>query len=318
MIELLIINGNLVYQPMVEDQIKWETERKGQPGKLTFSVVKDPQINFQEGNAVQLRVDGKDVFFGFIFKKERSKDNVISVTAYDQMRYLKNKDTYKYKDKSAGELIQMIATDFNLRAGDLEDTGFKIVSRVEDNKSLIEMIQSALDITLQNTNKLYVLYDDFGHLTLKNIESMKLNLLIDDEVAENYKYSSSIDGETYNKIKLYYDNEKTGNREIYIAQDTSNINNWGVLQHFDQVKDKVNPSSNADALLKLYNVKKRTLTISNAIGDVRIRAGCSIPIVLSLGDVNVSNYMIVEKVSHTFGNDEHRMELTLKGGVINA
>lgn len=318
MIELLIINGNVVYQPMVEDQIKWETERKGQPGKLTFSIVKDPQINFQEGNAVQLRVNGEDVFFGFIFKKERSKDNVISVTAYDQMRYLKNKDTYKYKDKSAGELIQMIATDFNLRAGDLEDTGFKIVSRVEDNKSLIEMIQSALDITLQNTNKLYVLYDDFGHLTLKNIESMKLNLLIDDEVAENYKYSSSIDGETYNKIKLYYNNEKTGNREIYIAQDTFNINNWGVLQYFDQVNDKVNPSSNADALLKLYNVKKRTLTISNAIGDVRIRAGCSIPIVLSLGDVNVSNYMIVEKVSHTFGTDEHRMELTLKGGVINA
>lgn len=318
MIELSIVNGDLEYYPAVEGNIKWETERKGQPGKLTFSVVKDGIINFQEGNAVVLKVDGLNVFYGFIFKKERDKDGIISVTAYDQMRYLKNKDTYVYKDKTAGELIQMIADDFNLNTGELEDTGFKIPSRVEDNKSLIEMIQNALDLTLQNKNKLYVFYDDFGRLTLKNIESMMLNLLIDDEVAENFKYTSSIDGETYNKIKLYFDNEKSGKREIYISQDSGNINNWGVLQYYEKVNEQTNPIAKADALLKLYNAKKRTLTISNALGDVRIRAGCSIPIHLSLGDINVSNFMIVEKVTHIFDSEEHMMDLTLKGGVINA
>ena len=314
MIELLIQNGTKIFQPIIEDEIKWETERKGQPGKLTFSVVKDSIIDFQEGNAVSFKADGMKVFYGFVFKKERDKGNTIQVTAYDQLRYFKNKDTYVYANKTAGELIQMIADDFNLNTGTLENTGFKIASRVEDNKSLFDIMQSALDLTLQGKKKLYVLYDDFGKLTLKNVESMKLNLLIDDAAAENFKYTSTIDGETYNKIKLSFENEKTGKREIYISQDSSNINNWGVLQYFETIDDKVNGKAKSDALLQLYNRKTRNLTISDAFGDVQVRAGCSIPIKLNLGDVNVQNFMLVEKVQHQFNQDDHRMNLTLRGG----
>ena len=318
MIELLIQNGNRVFQPVLQDEIRWETERKGQPGKLTFSVVSDSIINFQEGNPVRLKVGGVNVFYGFVFKKERDKENIIAVTAYDQLRYFKNKDTYIYSNRTAGELIQMIAADFNLRTGTLENTGFKIASRIEDNKSLFDIVQNALDLTLENRRKMYVLYDDFGRLTLKNVESMKLNLLIDDETAENYKYTSTIDGETYNRIKLSYENDETGKREIYIAQDSRNINNWGVLQYFENIDSKVNGKAKADALLKLYNAKTRNLTINNAFGDVRVRAGSSLPIKLNLGDVNVQNFMLVEKVQHTFKNDEHMMNLTLRGGGFSA
>jgi hypothetical protein len=314
LIELLIQNGSKVYQPVVEDEIHWDTERKGQPGKLTFSVVKDSLINFQEGNAVSFKADGQKVFYGFVFKKERDKGNTIQVTAYDQLRYFKNKDTYVYSNKSADELIQMIADDFNLRVGSLEQTGFKIASRVEDNKSLFDIVQNALDLTLQGKKKLYVLYDDFGRLALKNIESMKLNLLIDNETAQNFSYTSTIDGETYNKIKLSFENEKTGKRDIYISQDSANINAWGVLQYFETIDEKVNGKAKADALLSLYNRKTRNLTISDAFGDVRVRAGCSLPIKLNLGDVNVQNFMVVEKVQHTFKKDEHSMNLTLRGG----
>lgn len=34
--ELLIQNGDTVYFPAVLEDIKWETERYGSPGKLTF------------------------------------------------------------------------------------------------------------------------------------------------------------------------------------------------------------------------------------------------------------------------------------------
>lgn len=318
MIELLIQNGNRVYQPPVEDGITWETERKGQPGKLTFSVVNDGKLSFQEGNPVSLKFDGVKVFYGFIFKKERDKGNIIKVVAYDQLRYFKNKDTYVYSNKTANELIEMIAKDFNLNIGTLENTSFKIASRIEDNKSLFDIVQNALDLTLQSKNKMYVLFDDFGKLTLKDVESMKINLMIDDESGENFKYTSTIDGETYNKVKLSYENEETGKREIYISQDSTNMNNWGVLQYFETIDDKVNGKAKADALLKLYNRKTRNLTISNAFGDVKIRAGCSIPIMLNLGDVNVQNFMMVEKVKHTFKEDEHMMNLTLRGGGFSA
>ena len=34
---------------------------------------------------------------------------------------------------------------------------------------------------------------------------------------------------------------------------------------------------------------------------------------LDLGDVTVSNYMLIEKATHTFKKDEYRMDLTLGG-----
>ena len=89
-----IVNNNVIYEPAVEDGIQWSTERKGSPGKLTFKVMNDNALNITEGNPVSLIVDGQCVFYGYIFTKSRDKNQRISITAYDQLRYFKNKDTY--------------------------------------------------------------------------------------------------------------------------------------------------------------------------------------------------------------------------------
>lgn len=313
-VELLIQHGNQVFQPVVEEGITWSTERKNTPGQLTFKVVKDDIINFTEGDAVRMKVNGTGVFYGFVFKKKRDKSNIITVTAYDQLRYLKNKDTYVYTNKTASELITMIAVDFQMNTGFIEDTEFKIASRVESNTSLFDMIQNALDLTLQNMKYMYVLYDDFGKLTLKGLDNMRLNLLIDEETGENFDYESSIDDETYNRVKLTFDNEKTGKREVYIAQSGANINQWGVLQYYDTLKEGENGQAKADALLELYNAKTRNLTVKNAFGDVRVRAGSMVVVILNLGDVQVKNLMLVEKCKHEFKESQHLMTLTLRGG----
>ena len=320
-IELLISDpsGNKLYIPIVQEGVEWSTERRSTPGKLTFKIINDGIIDFEEGSRVRLKVDGKEVFYGFVFTKRRDKNQIISVTAYDQLRYLNNKDTYVYEDKTVAEFIQMIATDFNLKTGTLEDTKFKIASRVEDNTSLFDMIENALDLTLQNTKEMFVMFDEFGKITLKNISSMRVGeesayLLIDEETGENFEYSSSIDSDVYNKIKLSYDNEDTGKRDIYIAQDGTHMNEWGVLQYFDTLSKGENGQAKADALLKLYNKKSRNLKITNAIGDTRVRAGSFVVVSLALGDVNLKNFMLVEKVRHTFKLDQHVMDLTLRGG----
>lgn len=313
-VELLIQHGNDVFSPVIEEGISWSTERKGCPGDLQFKVIKDDILNITEGDAVRLKVNDSEVFYGFIFKKKSDKNETISITAYDQLRYLKNKDTYVYENKTAGELVQMLAADFHLQTGIIEDTGFKIASRVEENTALFDMIQTALDLTLQNKNEMFVLYDDFGKITLKNISSMQLDILIDEETGENFDYTSSIDGDTYNKIKLTYDNEKTGTREVYIAQHGENINQWGVLQYFETLQEGENGQAKADALLSLYNKKTRNLSINNAFGDVRVRAGSLLPVILNLGDVKVQNMMLVEKCKHEFKENQHFMNLTLRGG----
>lgn len=312
--ELLIQHGQKVFIPTVQEGITWSTERKGCPGQLTFKVIKDSTLTITEGDAVRLRVNGVNVFYGFIFKMKRDKEQIIQVTAYDQLRYFKNKDTYVYENKTASELIQMICSDFQMQTGTLEDTEFKIASRVEENTSLFDMIQNALDLTLQNQKYMYVMYDDFGKVTLKGLDNMRLNLLIDEETGENFDYTSSIDDQTYNKVKLTYDNEDTGTREVYIAQDSSNMNQWGVLQHFDTLQKGENGQAKADALLSLYNKKTRNLTIKNAFGDVRVRAGSMVVVILDLGDIKVKNLMLVEKCKHEFKESMHFMNLTLRGG----
>ena len=313
-IELLISHNGKLYQPLVEEGIQWTTERSGSPSTLKFTVVKDQDIAFQEGDAVRMKVDGQNVFFGFVFKKKRGKEHHIEVTAYDQLRYLKNKDTYVYENKTASQVIQMIANDFNMNLGNVEGTSYVIESRVEDNQSLFDIIQNALDLELQHKGELYCLYDDFGSLTLKNIASMKLDILINEEAAEDFDYTSSIDDQTYDRIKLTYDNEEAGEREVYIAKDSANENQWGVLQYYEKLQKGENGKAKADALLKLYNKKTRNLKVNNCFGDLRCRAGTMVIVQLYLGDISVSNYLLVEKVTHTFKNDQHLMSLNLRGG----
>lgn len=313
--ELMIQNGGNCYFPILQSGVVWETERKGVPGKLSFTVIKDDILNFQEGNAVVFRKDNINLFYGFIFTKKRNKDGTIQVTAYDQLRYLKNKDTIQYENKKASEVIQMLANDFHLQCGDIADTGHVMESVTEEDTSLFDVIQAALDETLRATGKLYVLYDDFGKLTLQNIEALKTDFLIDDMTGEDFDYQSSIDEQTYNKIQLSYDNEDTGKRERFTAQDGENINSWGVLQYYEALQSNTGAAAKANALLKLYNQKTRKLTIKNVLGDVRIRAGTAIVVNLNLGDIIAKNYMMVEKAKHTLTDEaEHFMDLTLIGG----
>ena len=301
--------------PAVLEGITWETERKGVPGKLSFKCLFDENNIFEEGDLVTVRYKGNKIFYGFIFSMSRDKNNIISVVAYDQMKYLKNKDVFRYENKKASEVIKILAADFKLQIGDIEDTGFIIPKRLEDNVSLFDIILTALAITLQNTKKMYILYDDFGKLTLKDVEKMKLNILIDSGTSENFSYKSSIENSA-NQIKLVKSDEKAGKREIYIARDSSNINKWGVLQHFDKIDEKENGKMKADALLKLYNRKFKTLIMKNVFGDTRVRAGSSVIVNLDLGDTKVKNYMLVEKVKHIFKFQEHFMDLTLRGADI--
>lgn len=314
--ELLIQHGKTLYYPPVVDGVTIEWERQGQPGKLSFSVVKTENLSFEEGDPCRFSVDGKPLFYGFVFEKARSGSNPenIKVAVYDQLYYLKNKDTYVYSNKTATEVVKMIAEDFGLNLGTLDDTGYKIENRIEENATLFDIIQNALDATTKAKTEMYVLYDQAGKLMLSNIGNMKLGLVINEETSGDYDYKSSITQNTYNRIKLALEDSDAGKRLIYISQDSTNINKWGVLQYYEKLNDATNAKTMADAMLKLYNTKTRTLSIKNALGDVRVRAGTMLVVMLGLGDINLSNYLLVEQVKHTFSNGQHLMELKLRGG----
>ena len=71
---------------LVNSGINWETNIAEQPGKLTFEYIDQENISISEGSPVSFKIDGQGIFFGYVFKKGRSKNGKIPITAYDQMR----------------------------------------------------------------------------------------------------------------------------------------------------------------------------------------------------------------------------------------
>ncbi len=314
---LMIVHEGRSFLPIVEDKVKWSTERAGSPGSLTFSVFNDGSATIANGDVVYFKDGDIKVFYGFVFTIKQKKDHVLDITAYDQLRYLKNKHTYNYKEKETGDLIWMMAEDFRLNCGELSSTGYPL-TRTEKDKTLFDMVGNSLDRTVQATGQLFVLYDDFGSLTLKNIGDMQYNLLIDEETAQDFTYSRSIDSNTYNKVKLTYEDSSSGGRQVYIAQSGENMNKWGVLQYTDTVDKAEDGPSKANALLNLYNEETRNLTINDAFGDSNIRAGSLLAVKLEFDDISISNLMLVEKADHTYQEGLHTMDLTVRGGKFTA
>lgn len=306
--------GNLasVQEPIVEEGIQWETTRTGEPGKLTFTVMKDETLSFPEGSHVRFLYGEEKVFYGFVFTKQRDKEQFITVTAYDQLRYLKNQTSYIFTGIRADQVLTRIADDFRLKVGAVDNTGYVIPKFNKDNLTLFDMILDAIDDTVIATGNLYFIYDDFGKIAMKNIKDTKLGVLIDNTTAENFDYSSSIDNNTYNRIVLI-DSEDKSERNVARAQDDGNINKWGVLQYFEAMSNGSNTKENAQYLLELHNKVHRSLTIRGQKGDVRCRAGFGVYLDLYLGDLPGKQHMLIEKAVHTFKHDEHTMDLTLIG-----
>lgn len=314
-VHLYIQNGQTVYEPILNGSISWETLRRGQCGKCSFTLIPDSVLSIEEGNGVRLDVNGTTVFFGFIFERSWNREGQMTVTAYDQLRYLKNKDSYNYENKRADEIVGMIGADFNLNVGDLEDTGYPL-SRNEKDKTLFDIILNALDLTMIYSGKIFILYDDAGKLTLRNVENMHMDLSLDHETAQDYDYKISIDSNTYNQIKLFLDNDETKKRETFLTKHTENINKWGILQMSESLNKGTDGQKVAETYLSLYNKPSKSLSIKDAFGDIRVRAGCLIPVCLDIRDMKLRNDLLIESVTHKIDQGVHTMDLNLKGANI--
>lgn len=101
--------------------------------------------------------------------------------------------------------------------------------------------------------------------------------------------------------------------QVFTAQSKSKINQWGTLRYFEEIDKPSIGKTKAKQLLNLYCRKTRELKVTGVIGDATVRGGTLIPVKLNIGDTTLNNYMLVEKVTHTFKNNSHTMDLTLEG-----
>lgn len=295
-------------------EVQLETYRTGSPGKLTFTWLKiSEEVHFFEGDVVRFSVDGQVQFYGWVFTKSKDRWNVFTVTCYDRLRYLKANASYAFYSMSAGDIIRQIAEDLQISVGTIEDTGYLIPSLIESSKPCIDIIQDAIGQTLLNTGTVYVLYDDGEGLSLRAASGWVSDYVLGDEsYVTDYTYKTDIDSDTYNSVKLAHPNESTGKTDVVIAQDSANIARWGLLQLYKSVDGDVNlaqMNSQAEQTLSFYNRRRRTFSLS-ALGVLGLRAGQMLRVVIdNLGDIDLNRIMLLERVTHTFVNDDHTMEI---------
>lgn len=299
------------YYPPIEGDVTWDTERSGSPGKVTFKMRGDVPVS--EGDIVSVTYGDTKVFVGYIFERKVDKSGLISVTAYDQLKYFNNTDTYVLENIKASDVLKRIADDYKMTTGTIEDTAIVIPSIVEDNQTLLDIVYNALDKTVAVGNKVYVLYDDYGKLTLKSLDSMRLNLMLCEDTVSDYEYTASIEDDTYNQIVLYYDNKDTNKREYFTASDKNTINQWGLLRKTESIDANEGAQNLADLYLAMYNKKTRKLSIKEAFGRPDVRAGTLVPVIMKVGELKLSNFMLVEKATHTWSNGKYFMNLDLAG-----
>lgn len=292
-------------------EVTYTTDRTGSPGKLEFTVLKSSSFSFFEGDVVRFSVDGVLVFYGWVFTKSKDRWGVITVTCYDRLRYLKAAASYAFYGQTAGDIVKQIAADFELDVSEIEDTGYKIPSLIEEEKTCLDIISEAIQQTLLNTGKIYVFFDNGKGLCLKEAGNMKSETMIGDgSLLTEYTYKTDIDEQTYNRVKLARPNEETGKADIFMAQDSANIKRWGLLQLYQSVDQEMNDAqvkAQAQATLRYYNQRMRTLSVES-LGVVGLRAGMMVLMqVQNLGDINLNQYVLLEKVTHTFSNEVHTM-----------
>lgn len=317
MIELLIANkaSGLIWDVanIVEGDLSISTERTGTPSSMDFTVVLKGDLAFELGDIVRYSVDGTLIFYGYIFTIQPDRWGKCYVLAYDRLRYLKTNASYAFYALTAGDIIKQIAGDLQLDVGAIEDTGYKIPSLVENNKSCMDIIQDALNQTLLNTGILYIFYDDGDGLALRAAGVWYSDIILGDKsLVTDFSYQMSIDTNVYNSVKLAQPNESTGKADVVVVQDSANIERWGLLQLYQSVDTDLNEAQLAERAkqtLSYYNKVRRTLVLES-IGIDGLRAGMMIRVLLpTVGMESIAAWVLLESVYHVYSNGLHTMEL---------
>lgn len=320
MMEIILDNrdGKVWNIGSIVPSLTYKTKRIGAASSLDLTLIKGAPYQHKgftvnNGDIIRVRKDEVDVFYGYVFEFSMGKDESVSIKAYDQIRYLLGNDTYVFKNQTAGQIVKKIAEDCGLETGTIADTGYTIPSMIEDNKKLLDTMCKALDLTLINGHGNFMLLDEFGKLSVRKLDDMKLDTVIGDwSLMYDFDYKSSIDSDTFNRVKLVKDNKESGKREAYIIQDSAKIARWGRLQLYQQADENMNSAQineQLEQLMKLKNREQRSIGIE-AIGDIRVRAGCYVPIIIE--ELGISEYFLVEECTHKFDADTHTMNLELK------
>ena len=259
-----------------------------------------------EGDLIELSVGGQGCFVGYIFSVSENQHEC-TIQAYDQLRYFMFKDSYVFSQKTVGDIVETIAKDMGLSIGDIYKGSYSM-DLVAEDKKLLDVIQKAILMERENTGTELILLDDLGEITLTEKEQLVLDVILSpDSLLERYRYQQSINTDTFNRVKLARKSKNKGSRIVTIQQQEGKIQEWGTLQYYEKVDEKLTTAQVQAMAQAILSQKARPTKqmILNAIGEPLCRAGYTV----SVETDAMSGRCCIERAIHTWRGATYRMEL---------
>lgn len=312
--EIYVKTKTGIIEPVVLDKVTVNMEENGAPSIMKFSVVLTEELGIDYGNMVTFRVKGEPFFVGYIFKLKPIKDETVEIMCYDTLRYLKNKGSYVFKDQSYSDMLKKICSDFGMPLGKVDDTGFKLKGRIENDKEFWEILMNASAETTANTNNIFILYDKGNEINLINRKDFKVDsCVVNKSSFQDYDYEGSIDENTFNSVYIKQIDDEGATIKPHTLKDDEHIDDWGILQYYACTTEKESAiNEKMKHILQLTNRPTRKFKALKVIGDINVRAGCLVPVFYKLYDLTINGYMVATSVTHEFeSGGYHFMDMTL-------
>jgi hypothetical protein len=318
MMELLLIRGKNGWDiTNLVQSVEWSGRKFGAPRKVSFPILlkpsngSNPPFKMDYGDYIIFKWKGKELFRGTVFTIDGDDTQVATITAYDQLYYfVNNMDSYTFENQKASDILTRICRDFLIPIGSITDTGYKINTLIQEDKTLYDIVLKSLDTTYKQTGTRYNLFDDQGKVNLRKRTDNLTRWVL--EVGANitgYTYSFTIE-ESANRIKLVKSGE--GSENIIVVEENKSLQpKWGVLQYYESISDDLNRAQMQErgkTLLKKMAKEKKDFSLSS-LGIPEVISGSAVHVIIP--ETEIQNGFYVDEDIHVFEGKKHAMTLAL-------
>lgn len=298
-------------------EIVWETDVNFSAGSLKFKLLEvDEGFVPQNGDKVEFKWDGMKIFKGRVFEVDYSSKEVFTVTAFDNLRYLKNQDMIVWRIGKIGERFSKIMRSIGgISYKNLSKSKINLIEEIQDGQTHFDRLSEWAKEVKRREGLRVFLRDVYGSVQLvaEEVTWDKFLVIGDKELATGWNYTRSVD-ETANIIKLVRETKDKKQRSVYTTKSASSsksIDRYGPLQIVEKADDKLNDAQMerlVNRRLKEKNVEDKTFSIT-AIGTMEASSGLGMRAgerfyidIQSLRDIGIgTRRMFATKVTHHFG-----------------
>ena len=291
----------------------------GAAGRLEIECMDKELPPLEPGDKLSLSKDGKVIFAGYLFRISRDQEGTARCLAYDQLRYLQNRDTYAFTAMTAAEMLRKMAVDFGISTGNIEDTRHRIPALILEDRTLMDMMGEALRQTHQATGQTFALFDDAGKLSLR--DTAKLRTAVDlgsAHFTKTFQHTLDIDKSAASVKLIYHDLRRKVSLEA-TETDTEKTRLWGGLQYFERMHGDWNSArlrEQAASLLRQKAAPGQSIKLTALGTEALLRAGSGIRLRFPELPVYDRTYFTIDRITHRFEEEQHWMdlEICLEGG----